>query len=124
VVNKSAETLAGLMAFHLTGAIGIAESLIEPAMKEEELYIYIHELIDEAIREGRGQNDHALWETMRDYFDPGACPMALEMHNKHAGPHQQIETKASINYRSGQIKGRPIEGGDGIDLIKKSRKDH
>jgi len=124
VVNKSAETLAGLMAFHLTGAIGIAESLIEPAMQEEELYIYIHELIDEAIREGRGQNDHALWETLRDYFDPGACPMALEMHNKHAGPHQQIETKASINYRSGQIKGRPIEGGDVIDLIKKSRKDH
>lgn len=122
--NDTAETLAGLMGFHLTAAIGIAESLIEPVMKEEELYIYIHELINEAIREGRGQNDHALWETMRDYFDPGACPMALEMHNKYAGPDQQIETKASINYRSGQMKGRTIEGGDVIELVKKSRKDH
>ena len=122
--NDTAETLAGLMGFHLTAAIGIAESLIEPVMKEEELYIYIHELINEAIREGRGQNDHALWETMRDYFDPGACPMALEMHNKYAGPDEQIETKASINYRSGQMKGRTIEGGDVIELVKKSRKDH
>jgi len=124
VGNNAAETLAGLMAFHLTAAIGIAESLIEPAMKEEELYLYIHGVIDEAISEGRGQNDHALWETMRDYFDPGACPMALEMHNKYAGPHQQIETKASINYRSGQMEGRPIEGGEVIELVKKSRKDH
>ena len=122
--NDTAETLAGLMAFHLTAAIGIAESLIEPAMKDEELYIYIHEVINEAIREGRGQNDHALWETMRDYFDPGACPMALEMHNKYAGPDQQIETKASINYRSGQMKGRSLDGGDVIELVKKSRKDH
>ena len=112
------------MAFHLTAAMGIAESLIEPAMKEEELYIYIQEVINEAIREGKGQNDHALWETMRDYFDPGSCPMALEMHNKHAGPHQQIEERASIKYRSGQVGGRAIEGGDVIELVKKSRKDH
>jgi len=124
VGNDTAETLAGLMAFHLTAAMSIAESLIEPAMKEEELYIYIQVLVNEAIRDGKGQNDHALWETMRDYFDPGSCPMALEMHNKYAGPHQQIETGASIKYRSGQVKGRSIEGGDVIELVKKSRKDH
>ena len=68
MASKEFETLVGLMAFHLQAAISLAGAVIKE--EDKELVELSHGIINEGIDICESVNAHALWETLRDFFDP------------------------------------------------------
>ena len=68
MANKDYETLVGLMAFHLQASISLAGAIVEEGDKG--LVKLSHSVINEGIDGCDSVNAHALWETLRDFFDP------------------------------------------------------
>ena len=68
MANKDYETLVGLMAFHLQASIALAGAIVKDGDKE--LIDLSHSVINDGIEICDSVNSHALWETLRDFFDP------------------------------------------------------
>ena len=92
--NNDYQNLVGLMAFHLQAAISLAVAVVE--QEDKELVELSHGVINEGIDICENVNAHALWETLRDFFDP------------------------DINEAANKL--RSVEGGNVIDMPP--RKDH
>jgi len=60
------DTLIGMLLFHISSAIAVANIL---AQKGEHLKT-VDEALQKAANESGSVNEHALWETVRDFFNP------------------------------------------------------
>lgn len=76
-MSKEYENLVGLMAFHLQSAISLTTAVLE--QEDKELVNLAHGIIDEGIDGCENVNAHALWETLRDFFDPDINEAATKL---------------------------------------------
>ena len=81
--NKDYQNLVGLMAFHLQAAISLATAIVE--QEDKELVDLSHGVIDEGIDICENVNAHALWETLRDFFDPDINEAANKLRSTEGG---------------------------------------
>ena len=68
MANKDYQNLVGLMAFHLQAAISLAVAVV--GQEDKELAELSHSVINDGIDICDNVNAHALWETLRDFFNP------------------------------------------------------
>ena len=71
------------MAFHLQAAISLATAVVE--QEDKELVDLSHGVIDEGIDICENVNAHALWETLRDFFDPDINEAANKLRSVEGG---------------------------------------
>ena len=67
------DDMISMMMFHLASSMSLMEMTLDnhPHMMPD-----IREAIDEAISKARTINEHALWETYRDFMNPDINPAA------------------------------------------------
>jgi uncharacterized membrane protein len=69
----TSDDMVSMMMFHLASSMSLMEMTLanHPQMIPD-----ITEAIDEAIAKSRNVNEHALWETYRDFLNPDINPDA------------------------------------------------
>jgi len=67
------DDLISMMMFHLASSMSLMEMTLTnyPQMMPD-----ISQAIDEAVAKARSVNEHALWETYRDFMNPDINPAA------------------------------------------------
>jgi len=67
------DDMISMMMFHLASSMSLMEMTLTnyPQMMPD-----ISQAIDEAVAKARSVNEHALWETYRDFMDPDINPAA------------------------------------------------
>ena len=67
------DDMISMMMFHLASSMSLMEMTLTnyPQMMPD-----ISQAIDEAVAKARNVNEHALWETYRDFMDPDINPAA------------------------------------------------
>ena len=67
------DDMISMMMFHLASSMSLMEMTLVnyPQMSSD-----ITEAIDEAIAKSRNVNEHALWETYKDFLNPDINPAA------------------------------------------------
>ena len=64
--SHTTEALTGMLLFHTSSAAALASLLAHRGDMVEEIY----EAIDRSVAESKSITEHALWETIRDFFNP------------------------------------------------------
>ena len=69
----TSDDMVSMMMFHLASSMSLMEITLanHPQMVPD-----ISQAIDEAIAKSRNVNEHALWETYRDFMNPDINPAA------------------------------------------------
>jgi len=69
----TSDDMVSMMMFHLASSMSLMEITLanHPQMVPD-----ISKAIDEAIAKSRNVNEHALWETYRDFMNPDINPAA------------------------------------------------
>ena len=69
----TSDDMISMMMFHLASSMSLMEMTLNshPQMVPD-----ISQAIDEAISKSRNVNEHALWETYRDFMNPDINPAA------------------------------------------------
>ena len=67
------DDMISMMMFHLASSMSLMEMTLTnyPQMMPD-----ISQAIDEAVAKARSANEHAFWETYRDFMDPDINPAA------------------------------------------------
>ena len=67
------DDMISMMMFHLASSMSLMEMTLTnyPQMMPD-----ISQAIDEAVAKARSVNEHALWETYRDFMNPDINPAA------------------------------------------------
>ena len=67
------DDMISMMMFHLASSMSLMEMTLTnyPQMMPD-----ISQAIDEAVAKARSVNEHALWETYRDFMNPDIDPAA------------------------------------------------
>ena len=69
----TSDDMVSMMMFHLASSMSLMEITLANHRK---MVPDISQAIDEAITKSRNVNEHALWETYRDFMNPDINPAA------------------------------------------------